>query len=147
MTPLSSFHEYTDCAETEANTTAAMQPAPRARRSEARMYSINHPRIACVRDVARCVLARAGIQAVYDDALPQDNLANGPIFPVYPEIGARLGVQGSLLFKLGGAYRFLRLADYVEASFRLYRDHDGITIRNEHAALQDAAMTLIGRHA
>jgi len=116
-------------------------------RGEAFMYSINHPRIACVRDVARCVLARAGIEAVYDDALPQDNLANGPIFPVYPEIGARLGVQGSLLFKLGGAYRFLRLADYVEASFRLYRDHEGITIRNEHAALQDAAMTLIGRHA
>ena len=95
------------------------------RSTEPFMYSLNHPRIACVRDVARCVLARAGLEAAYVDALPQDNLANGPIFPVYPEIAAQFGVQGSMLFKLGGSYRFLRLADFLEQSFRLYREHKG----------------------
>jgi hypothetical protein len=116
-------------------------------RAGAFMYSINHPRIACVRDVARAVLARAGIKALYADALPQDNLANGPIFPVYPEIAHRLGVEGSRLFKVGGAYRFLHLRGFVEESFRLYRDAGDINIRTEHAELLDAAMTLIGRPA
>ena len=120
-------------------------------RTGAFMYSINHPRIACVRDVARSVLARAGIKAQYNDALPQDNLANGPIFPIYPEIANRLGVEGSRMFKMAGAYRFLHLRGFVEESFKLYREREGgnggITIRPEQAALLDAAMTLIGRRA
>lgn len=91
-------------------------------RNEPFMYSVNHPRIHCVRDVARSILERAGLEAAYADALPHDNLANGPIFPVYPEIASSLSVSGSYLFKRGGQYSFLRLPEFIDASFELYRD-------------------------
>ena len=107
------------------------------------MYSFNHPRVHCVRDIAKAILARAGLDPVYRDALPHDNLANGPVFPVYPEIAARLGVDGSYLFKLGGKYRFIRLDEFVSESFRIYRDTPRIGIRPEFARMLDKAMDAI----
>ena len=53
-------------------------------RGEPFMHSPNHPRIHCLRDVACGILARAGLEASYLASLPHDNLANGPIYPVYP---------------------------------------------------------------
>lgn len=107
------------------------------------MYSFNHPRVHCVRDIAVAILARAGLAPVYWDALPQDNLANGPIFPVYPEIAARLGVGGSYLFKMGGKYQFIGLEEFVSESYRIYRDHPRIGIRPEFARILDEAMGVI----
>jgi hypothetical protein len=107
------------------------------------MYSFNHPRVHCVRDIAVAILARAGLAPVYRDALPHDNLANGPIFPVYPEIAARLGVDGSYLFKVGGKYQFIRLEEFVSESYRIYRDHPRIGIRPEFARMLDKAMDVI----
>jgi hypothetical protein len=107
------------------------------------MYSFNHPRVHCVRDVADAILARAGLDATYRDALPQDNLANGPIFPVYTEIASRLGVDGSYLFKLGGKYQFIRLEEFVSESFRIYRGNPRIGIRPEFARMLDKAMDTI----
>ncbi len=92
------------------------------------MYSLNHPRIHCLHDVARCILARAGLEASYLHALPHDNMANGPIYPVYPEIGARLGVEGNYLFKVGGRYEFLRLEDFIARSFDLYRSQRDVSV-------------------
>ena len=111
------------------------------------MYAHNHPRITVVRDIARAVLARAGIEAEYGDALPADNLANGPVYPVYPEIAERLGVEGSLLFKTGGRYRFLRLPDFIEASFTAYREAGALSIRAGYEPLLEAALAAVGRHA
>ena len=54
--------------------------------------------------------------------IPHDNLTHGPIFPVYPEIGARIGVHGSYLFKPGGEYRLITLEQYVAACFQVYRE-------------------------
>lgn len=107
------------------------------------MYSFNHPRVHCVRDVAETILARAGLGATYRDALPHDNLANGPIFPVYPEIAARLGVEGSHLFKLGGKYQFIQLDEFVSESFRIYRDKPRVGIRPEFARMLDKAVDTI----
>jgi hypothetical protein len=107
------------------------------------MYSINHPRLHCVRDVARSILGRAGLEASYLDPLPHDNLANGPVYPIYPEIGTRLGAAGHYLFKLGGAYRFIRLEDFIAASFQVYREHRGATVRPEFSRLLDQAMPVV----
>lgn len=107
------------------------------------MYSFNHPRVRCVRDVAEAILARAGLEPAYRDALPHDNLANGPIFPVYPEIAARLGVEGSLLFKLGGKYQFIRLDEFLAESFRIYRANPRIGIRPEFARILQRAIDTI----
>lgn len=111
-------------------------------RNEPFMYSVNHPRIHCVRDVARSILERAGLEAAYSDALPHDNLANGPIFPVYPEIASSLSVSGSYLFKRGGQYSFLRLPEFVDASFELYRDR-AISIHPKYEQSLGLAMQVV----
>ena len=97
-------------------------------RGEPFMYSLNHPRIHCLRDLAQCILTRAGLESSYRSALPHDNMANGPIYPVFPEIGARLGVDGNYLFKVGGKYQFLRLEAFITASFELYRTHRSVSV-------------------
>lgn len=106
------------------------------------MYSINHPRIHCIRDVARSILQRAGLDAVYEDALPNDNLANGPIFPVYPEIGSTLGVSGSYLFKRHGQYGFLRLQEWISESFKLYAGRE-LTVFPMFRAAFDKALPIL----
>jgi hypothetical protein len=89
-------------------------------RSGAFMYSCNHPKIHCLRDLAAAILERAGHVPLKTGAMPHDNLANGPYFPVYPEIGARLGVKGDHGFKPAGSYELVGLEGYVSASFALY---------------------------
>lgn len=102
-------------------------------RTGAFMYSVNHPRVNCVRDIARAILSEFGFQATYDDALPHDNLANGPIFPIYPPIAERLGVKGSYRFKLGGKYQYICLEQFITASHALYRDTPGIELHPAYA--------------
>lgn len=87
------------------------------------MHTFNHPRIHCLRDLAALILRRAGRHAERSDIIPHDNLTNGPISPVYPEIGRRIGVQGSYQFKPGGQYRLMTLEQYVAASFGVYRQY------------------------
>ena len=60
-----------------------------------------HPKIDCLNDLARAIIRRAGLPLTNSLSRPPDNLATGPVFPVYPEIGRRLGVAGDYLFKLG----------------------------------------------
>lgn len=86
------------------------------------MHTFNHPAITCLRDLAKAILLRAGLPIHETNVLPHDNLANGPIFPVYPEIGQQVGVRGDYLFKAGGEYVFLDLGQFIAASFQVYRN-------------------------
>jgi hypothetical protein len=116
---------------------------PHWSRNGAFMYSFNHVRIHCLRDVATSILERAGLPVEATDLLPHDNLANGPIFPIYPEIAARLGTPGNYLFKPGGRYELIGLEQFVAASFALYRAAKGVTVRPEYArALAGARATI-----
>jgi hypothetical protein len=90
------------------------------------MHTPNRPKIECLLDVARIVLARAGLPAAESEHVPIDNLANGPVFPVYPEIAARLGVRGSCLFKEEERCALMDLEQYVAACFDVYRRCDDI---------------------
>lgn len=112
-------------------------------RSGAFMYSFNHVRIHCLRDVALQILGRAGLQAQDSGLLPHDNLANGPIYPIYPEIGSRLGATGSYRFKLGGKYQCIGLEDFIAASFELYRSTDGADVRPEYARMFEHTLSTI----
>jgi hypothetical protein len=85
------------------------------------MHTVNHPKIEVLMDFARLLLRKLGIGIVESGIVPHDNLTNGPVFPVFPEIGARLGIGGSYLFKNGGAYRVMDLESYVAASHAIYR--------------------------
>lgn len=82
------------------------------------MHTTNHPRIDVLMAVARAAVARVG-EPVREAALPEDRLAEVAIWPVYPEIAARLGVPGGLVFG-AGARRF-DLREMVERSYDAYQ--------------------------
>lgn len=85
------------------------------------MHTPNHPAIRCLHDLAKTILIRAGRQSATTGIIPHDNLAHGPIFPVYPEIGTRLGVAGHYMFKAGGGYHLMDFDEYLAACFRIFR--------------------------
>lgn len=87
------------------------------------MYTCNHPKIRCLRDLAICVLKKAGITPLESNVLPHDNLLNGAIYPVYPEIGTRLGISGNYFYKPPNCYQFITLNDFVKESFNVYSSH------------------------
>ena len=93
-------------------------------RGEAFMYSVNHPRIRILRDLARIFLEAQGVRTHGAESLPHDNLAFGQVFPVYPEIGERLGVPGSYRFKRAMSYEQLDLRRFVAESFAAYDGHE-----------------------
>lgn len=92
------------------------------------MHSINHPKVFVLADVARALLAREGIVPLPGaEQYVQDGLASGPAWPVYPEIGKRLGLTGSYLFKKVEAdcsvdmpVQMLDLRQFVQASFQVF---------------------------
>jgi hypothetical protein len=90
------------------------------------MHTPNRPKIECLLDIAKLVLTRAGLPIADTGHVPIDNLANGPVYPVYPEIAARLGVRGSYGFKLEDRCALLDLEQFVETCFAQYRDCAGI---------------------
>ena len=84
-------------------------------------HSVNHPTIAMLCDLARVMARKAGLPLLDHALLPHDNLANGPIFPVYPEIAMELGLaKGSYRFKEVNRYSTLSLERFVEQSFERY---------------------------
>lgn len=83
------------------------------------MYSINHPAIHVLRDVASALLEAEGVEPVPNVPLPHDNLLNGPVYPVYPDIAEALSVRGSYAFKLATQYRCIGLDEYIARSYAL----------------------------
>ncbi len=51
---------------------------------------------------------------------PPDPLTGGFIFPVYPEIGRRLGVEGELVFRNAGRDATVGLEQMLSESFAAY---------------------------
>ena len=68
--------------------------------------------------------AKAGCDTIDFGVAPHDNLLNGPIFPIYPEIAESLSVPGSYAFKVPGDYRLIDLKQFIIGSFEAYRKHD-----------------------
>jgi hypothetical protein len=93
------------------------------------MYGSNHPRIEVLHDVARIFMESHGVTTFDGGIRPADNLANGPCFPVYPEIGESLGVEGTYLFKVISRYSYMTLEEFVRASFEVYSRHPRGTLQ------------------
>ncbi len=93
------------------------------------MYSIVHPKPFVLATVARRLLEATKIPIENEnfDDYAIDDLARSEIFPVYPEIAARLGVNGGYLFKRGnfhisnGVGEFLTLPQFLAASYAVYK--------------------------
>lgn len=92
------------------------------------MHSINHPKLFVLADIARCLLARVGIPAMPGVEFSiHDNLADGPVWPVYPEVGVRLGLEGAYRFqqpRQGANLRVLGLREFVQASYKAFGHYD-----------------------
>jgi hypothetical protein len=96
------------------------------------MHTINHPKGWFVRSVTQELACQAGLPigtATTDDLLV-DDLSFNAIWPVYPEIGAKLKLEGSYLFKkqgfpnvTTGASSYLDLREFVESSLNQYKDY------------------------
>jgi len=93
------------------------------------MYSIVHPKPYVLATIARRLLESAKI-SIENENLEDfliDDLARSEIWPVYPEIAARLGVKGGYLFKRGnfhishGVGEFLTLPKFLAASYAVYK--------------------------
>ncbi len=98
------------------------------------MHSINHPKQFVIADLARTVLNQLGISTTPGaEQFIHDHFSDGPVWPVYPEIGRRLGIEGNYLFKMpkgggnGGNPVMLDLEEYVEGchqAFSYFRKKD-----------------------
>jgi hypothetical protein len=96
------------------------------------MYSINHPKLFVLADLAREILGREGFSTKNDAKMDiADPLENGASWMVYPEIAKNLGVEGKYEFRRGKRKYFrvpgklrLGLKDFVRASFKKYADYD-----------------------
>jgi hypothetical protein len=115
------------------------------------MYSIVHPKPFVLASVARRLLetTRIPIENENFDDYAIDDLARSEIFPVYPEIAARLGVNGGYLFKRGnfhishGVGEFLTLPQFLAASYAVYKRARPEQIAHERmdAWLSDPALS------
>ena len=85
-------------------TALGLDPSPwLAPRAEPFMHTINHPIPAVLEDVARQLLSGAGLQPSANPApRPPDRLIGGGIWPVYPELAERLGLEGATAYRRPG---------------------------------------------
>lgn len=96
--------------------------------AETFMHASNHPRLRVLADVASEVLKKVGVKPVVERAEQYlaDGLKMSAIWPVYPEIARRLGVDGSYNFKprqsdyRGRPAPILDLPTYIEMCYATY---------------------------
>jgi hypothetical protein len=97
-------------------------------------HTINHPKMLVVLDIARIACARMGLataQPEPDAAALPDNLARGPLHPVFPDIAAAIGVAAEL-----------EPVDFISRSFGCF---DAVGRRDLHATDGvPAAMAALG---
>jgi len=91
------------------------------------MHSVNHPKLFVLVDVALTLLELAGVAVVrvpIEDYLPDGGLIDS-VWPIYPEIGDRMGLKGAYYFKGGARLEdpipLLTLPEFVERSVEFYR--------------------------
>lgn len=107
------------------------------------LYSFNHPKPFVLADMARRLLTREGIATLPDvENFVADGFATGPAWPVYPEIGKALGIEGHYLFKAIAGYGprnkpilMLGLDDFVAHSFAVFAQHGRDDLQCERLAL------------
>lgn len=93
------------------------------------MHVLNHPKLFVLGDIARRLAREAGLVPLdirIEDYLA-DDLAADAIWPLYPAIAARYGLQGASLFKCkgrpGAVPVLYDLPGFITNSFAIYRRH------------------------
>ena len=97
----------------------------------------SHPTIDALYSIAERLARRAGLESQAPGDVPPDRLAHSVVWPLYPEIGARLGLKGGLQFKPAGADApVVELDEMIERSYRAY-------LRCDPSALLTPAITAL----
>lgn len=93
------------------------------------MHVLNHPKLFVLGDIARRLAREAGLAPLdirIEDYLA-DDLAADAIWPLYPDLAARYGLQGATLFKRkgrpGAVPVLYDLPAFVAHSFAIYARH------------------------
>lgn len=94
------------------------------------MYSFNHPRLAVIADIARALLLREQLPIINQNVADylDDPLRSMSIWPVYPHIAERLGLQGDLNFKSHEPGVTYSIRQFLEISYQLYDLYDRDTL-------------------
>jgi len=100
------------------------------RRSRGRcfMHTVDHPKIEILFDIAQALLTKLS-RPTYADAVPPSDALSGTSWPVYPEIGAQLGVSGNYLFHAPDEAKPLELGAFLDKSRALYSGWDRSLLR------------------
>jgi hypothetical protein len=118
---------------------------PRWRGQGVFMHVPPHPVIGVLWSLAQQVGERLGLGSGAASGLPADPLAASMIWPVYPEIANRLGLQGSLLFKPSGEGEApVDLDQMIEGSFRAYAAADPRLLQLSQALVAAEALKQAG---
>lgn len=100
------------------------------------MYSMNHPKLFVLADIARIVLKREGIELLPGvEEYVYDELNNSCVWPIYPEVGKRLRFEGHYLFKRAARLELvdepvpmIALEEFIDASFEAFSKYPANTL-------------------
>jgi hypothetical protein len=107
---------------------------------ECPFYTPNHPKLAVLADMARAIALALSMPLAFarPEAMLPDRLSSNVWWPVYPEIGARLGIRGSYDFKkntksdpLIRGENLLDLRSFIEGCYKINAGVDPAAIRCE----------------
>ena len=127
--------EATDslCREGDAVGWQMVEPIKKWLRNGCFMHIAYHPKIEPLADVGVDLVKRMGLEpATHHPAdLMCDQLANGPVWPVYPGIAEAFGMKGNYCFKVAqkdprviGNPEVLDLKTFVAKSYATFRESD-----------------------
>ena len=125
----------------------------RAERYGCFMHSPIHPALVVMAELARMLVHRAGLTpaAAAPESYLDDPLLRGVVWPVYPEIGRRLGLPGAYAFKpphpAGTMPQLLDLDELIARSFEAYAAAPPESLacrRLENAAYRDLESVAAG---
>jgi hypothetical protein len=92
------------------------------------MYSLNHPKLFALVDIAKTLLEREGIEILPGvEEFVDDEMNTENVWPIYPEIAKRLGLEGHYLFKRATPsvlrdmpVPMMTLEQFIDESFKAY---------------------------
>lgn len=97
------------------------------------MFTFNHPNSSTLFEISKQILNKLNIEyhALSCNVVPS-YLANGPVWPVYPDIAERFTMKGNYLFKPADSWTVFDLKTFIETSYEEYRKiglgRDGLTV-------------------
>jgi GSCFA family/Polysaccharide biosynthesis enzyme WcbI len=99
------------------------------------MYSLNHPKLFALADIARALLEREGVKTLSGvEEFVDDEMSTENVWPIYPEIAEKFGLTGHYLFKRATPsvlrdmpVPMMTLEQFIDESFKAYSKYS----RNE----------------